>query len=91
MKNANFGVYKELGKLLVAVRNKDEGLNIVINGQKPSAYISSRDHLFYGLLRNGSKFIHLPPPTQEATLFVDVMGIAFQNDFEHRHNFNKMY
>lgn len=79
-----------MGELLKPIKNKEEGLNVVVNGSKPHAYISSRDHLLYGFLRFGSKSIYLPPAKEESTVFVDVMAIAMSLDFKHKIVFNKL-
>ena len=89
-KAADSGVYGELGALLKPVRNKEEGLSVVVKEDRPHAFISQRDHLFYGLLRYGSESIYLPPVKEESTLFVDVMAIAMDFDFKYRSIFNKM-
>ncbi|CAG2181266.1 unnamed protein product, partial [Oppiella nova] len=90
LKTAKFGVYQEIGELIQPVRNKDEGLNIVVNASKPHAYISTRDHLYYGLLKFGPKVIRLPPYTEESTVFLDVMAIAMHYDFQYKDVFNKL-
>ncbi|CAG2114560.1 unnamed protein product [Medioppia subpectinata] len=90
LKNAKFGVYKEIGELIKPVADKEKGLDIVRIATKPHAYVSTRDHLYYGLLKFGPKVFHLPPPTQESTVFLDVMAIAMQCEFPHKQIFNKL-
>ncbi len=90
MQNANFGVYQEIAEFLKPVKNKQHGLDVVRNSSKPHAYISTRDHLNYGMLLYGHKSFHLPPATEESTVFLDVMAIAIRKDFEHKNTFDKL-
>jgi hypothetical protein len=75
-KNANSGVHQELGKFLKPVESKSLGLDIVRNSTNSYAFISSRDHLVDGMLRFGEKSFHLPPASDESSLFLDIMAIA---------------
>jgi len=88
VKAAEFGVHKEIGELMEPAFHKD--IEIVINSTKPLAFISTRDHLIDTMLRFGEQLFHLPPQTQESTLYLDIMAIAMQNNFQYKKQFNKL-
>jgi hypothetical protein len=75
-KSANSGIHQELGKFLEPVASKSVGLDFVRNSTNSYAFISSRDHLVDGMLRFGEKSFHLPPLSDESSLFLDIMAIA---------------
>ncbi len=90
MQNSQFGVHKEIGKLIEPVIDKKIGFDFVRNSTKPYAFISTRDHLIDGTLRIGQKSFHLPPPSEESSVFFAIMAIALQKDFIYKQEFNKL-
>jgi len=64
---------------------------MVRNSSKPYAFISTRDHLEYEMLRFGKKLFHIPPQTEDSTVYFGRIAIAMQKEFQHKKEFNKLY
>lgn len=70
-----------------SVKSKVEGLEVVKRTKKHS-YISNLDHLMYGIVKSAPHTYYLPPPTEDATFFVDAMALAMNKDFPYKQQFD---
>lgn len=58
------------------------------NSLHPHAFVSTRDHLNYGMLKNGPNSYYMPPLSEDSTFFVDCMGMAISKQFPYKNEFN---
>jgi len=61
------------------VRSKNIGFEIVRNGTKAFAFVSTRDQLINGMLRLEPESFYLPLQSQESTFNLYIMVIVLQN------------
>jgi hypothetical protein len=76
--------------LIKPVNSKEIGFEILMNSTNYYAFFSSRDIISLAILTHGRKSFYSPPPTDESTLFLDLMSIAVQKEFPYRETFNKL-
>ncbi|CAG2110819.1 unnamed protein product, partial [Medioppia subpectinata] len=86
---SNTGVGMELKKGLKGVSNTIAGINMIAKSDKQLAQISFREALIYNMYKSGATRLHIPPDTDESTLFMDLLTVGFRKDFPYKNEINK--
>ncbi|CAG2102902.1 unnamed protein product, partial [Medioppia subpectinata] len=86
---SNTGVGMELKKGLKGVSNTIAGINMISKSDKQLAIISFREALIYNMYKSCATRLHIPPDTDESTLFMDLLTVGLRKDFPYKNEINK--
>ena len=87
---AKVGLNYEIGKHIKNVNSKNLGIDVVLKSSHPHAYVSSRDHLMYAMIKSPSNEFYLPPQTEDSTFLVDTMAMIMNKKFPYIKQFNEL-
>ena len=87
---AKTGLNYEIGKYIKGVNSKNLGLEVVLKSSHPHAYVSSRDHLLYSMIKSPPNTFYLPPQSEDATFLVDTMAMVMNKKFPYIKQFNDL-
>ena len=65
-------------------------IEMVLKAEKPHALISNRNHLLNIMMRYPPNSFYIPPPTEDATFFLDRMAMIMHKDFAYINKFNNL-
>ena len=65
-------------------------IEMVLKSEKPHAFISDRNHLLNIMMRYPRNSFYIPPPTEDATFYLDRNAMIMQKDFAYIKKFDDL-
>ena len=81
---------EKIGKYIKGVKSKDLGIETVQKSKHPHAFISSRDHLKYSMIKSPPFTFYLPPQSEDSTFLFDTMAMVLSKKFPYIKEFNHL-
>ena len=75
---------------MLLYNDANSAIEMVLKSEKPHFLIGDRNHLLNIMMKNPLNSFYIPPPTEDATFFLDRMSMVMHKDFAYIKKFDDL-